>query len=279
MTREGTKGAKALRLTLLTASLCVTTLVLLPIHAIGLLIGGRAPGFAPFAWHRIARSLIGMRVNVEGVPSTARPLLIVANHTSWLDIVALGSIMPLSFVAKSEVADWSIFAWLAAMQRTVYVDRGRRRDAHRSASRMSRRLANGDVLVLFAEGTTGDGTRVYPFRSALIGAAEKALDGSGTVQPLAISYTKRYGIPLGRQGRQQLAWTGNAELLPSLREILTGGPLDAAVVFRPAFAASTGRKHIAASAQADVARCVASLNAGRDDGITTGHDDRHDEHR
>lgn len=279
MTGAVERHSGAARLVLLTAALSATTLLLLPLLAATRYLGGRASGLAPCLWHRAARRLIGLRVQVRGAPISGRPLLLVANHTSWLDIVTIGSVMPVSFVAKSEVAGWPVFGWLAAMQRTVYVDRNRRADARASASRISGRLEHGEVLVLFAEGTTGDGTRILPFRSALIGAAETALGGTGVVQPLAISYVRRYGIPLGRQGRQRLSWTGDSELLPSLRDILIGGPLDAAVVFGPPLAASAGRKWIARSAQADVARCVALLNAGRQLDSATERDDRHEEHR
>ncbi|MBR7539732.1 1-acyl-sn-glycerol-3-phosphate acyltransferase, partial [Mycobacterium tuberculosis] len=85
----------------------------------------------------------------------------------------------------------------------VFVDRSRRGDAGRAAGEMAARMAAGDAIVLFAEGTTSDGNRVLPFRSALIGAARQALAGGAEavlVQPVAVAYARRHGIPLGRQG-------------------------------------------------------------------------------
>jgi lyso-ornithine lipid O-acyltransferase len=94
---------------------------------------------------------------------------------------------------------------------------------------MGERLAAGESLVLFAEGTTGDGTRILPLKSSLIGAVHHALGADNaeiTVWPLSIAYIGRRGIPGGRFGRAHLAWYGDTELMPHLVDILNGGPLD-----------------------------------------------------
>lgn len=103
----------------------------------------------------------------------------LSNHVSWLDIIVLGSLRPLSFVAKSEIAGWPVVGTLARLQRTVFIDRARRADTAAVNAAVARRLAGGDLIVLFAEGTTGDGTRLLPFRSSLVGAARAALAGRG----------------------------------------------------------------------------------------------------
>ena len=114
-------------------------------------------------------------------------MLIVANHTGWLDIVIFSAVMPLSFVAKSEVDGWPFFGTLARLQRTVFVERARRSQTGEARDAIRERLLAGDTLVLFPEGTSSDGNEVLPFKSALLGAAEAVLaDGSHvTVQPVS----------------------------------------------------------------------------------------------
>ena len=116
----------------------------------------------PWYWQRIACAIVGIRVRVDGEPA-APPLLIAANHISWLDISVLGSVLPVSFVAKAEVAGWPVVGTLARLQRTVFIDRDPpyRRPASATEA-IAARVGRGDVMVLFAEGTTGDGNRSCP---------------------------------------------------------------------------------------------------------------------
>jgi 1-acyl-sn-glycerol-3-phosphate acyltransferase len=129
------------------------------------------------------------------------------------------------------------------------------------------RLSKGDIIVLFAEGTSSDGNQVLPFRSALVGAAQRAIeaDGTATVQPVAIAYQRMLGLPLGRQHRPLVAWYGGTDLLPHLKRVLAEGGIDVHVVFGPAqtLSARDDRKAAAQSAGALVRRLVSGLNAGR----------------
>ena len=77
----------------------------------------------PMLFHRCVAKIIGLRVTVIGAPSADRPMLILSNHVSWLDIVAIGSLMPLAFIAKSEVQQWPLFGLMARLQRSIFVDR------------------------------------------------------------------------------------------------------------------------------------------------------------
>ena len=143
-----------------------------------------------------------------GAPTALRPALFASNHVSYTDITVLGSLIVGSFVAKSEVAGWPLFGWLAKLQRTVFVDR-RVRSTASQRDAMTSRLAAGDALILFPEGTSGDGNRVLPFKSALFGAAEKMQQIEPIpVQPVSIAYTRLDGIPLGRLLRPFFAWYG-----------------------------------------------------------------------
>ena len=177
---------------------------------------------------------MGVRVEIIGRMAEARPLLLAANHLSWLDIVVLSSVAPVSFVAKSEVGTWPLFGTLARLQRSVFVERARRAKTAEVNRAIAERLSGGDALILFAEGTTSDGSRVLPFRSALIGAAQGALGAEGGrsyVQPMAIAYPMIEGLPAGRADLPSIAWFGDMDLVPHLGDFLASGGATARVTF------------------------------------------------
>jgi len=208
------------------------TLLLIPIQWLAIKTGSPIARHLPVFYHRIVCVLLRLKVTVIGNRANDRPLLLLSNHSSWLDIIALSSIMPVSFIAKSEVATWPIFGLFARLQRSVFIDRSRRmatRDAHQA---VSERLKSGDAMVLFAEGTTSDGHRVLSFRSSLVGAAGELIDGEQSrIQPIAITYTRRMGLPIPRAERPCIAWYGDMDLVPHFKGILLGGPIDIIISF------------------------------------------------
>jgi len=187
----------------------------------------------PHRYHRLVAAIFGIHIRVVGKPVTGEGVLMVANHTSWADIVIFSAAAPLSFVAKAEVARWPFFGTLARLQRTVFVTRARRSETGQARDAIAERLKEGDVLVLFPEGTSSDGNRVLPFKSALLGAAEAVLPDGGRVpvQPVSSAYVAREGIPMGRENRPLYAWYGDMELVPHLWEALKSGPLDVVMQF------------------------------------------------
>ena len=224
----------------------------------------------PLAWHRLATRIIGIRVHRHGAPAAARPLLIAANHVSWLDITVLGSLMELSFVSKAEVAGWPVFGLFARLQRSVFVERERRAKTGAVADEIAARLGGGDVLVLFAEATSSNGIHVLPFRTALIGGAAKAIEARApgaevTVQPLAINYTQLHGLPIGRFHKPRVAWYGDMEMAGHLWWVLKHGEIDVDVAFGEPlpFASFADRKGLARAAEASVRRLVGEATAGR----------------
>jgi 1-acyl-sn-glycerol-3-phosphate acyltransferase len=250
------------------AGLALTTVVLFPVQWVLLKRDSGRAGTPPWWWHRIAVRLLGLSVRTVGLPARERPLLIAANHVSWLDIVVLGSLMPLSFVAKAEVSGWPVFGFLARMQRTVFVDRTRRTDTRGVTDRIAARLRRGDPMVLFAEGTSSNGGEVLPFRSALLGAARQALTGDGQpvmVQPVSVVYTRRNGLPLGRRGRPAIAWYGDMEIAGHLWGVLTDSAIDAVVSFGAPipYGEEADRKRVAADAEQAVRGMTAATLAGR----------------
>ena len=245
----------------------IALVVLLPFHLLAIASSGRATMAVARLWQRFVCLLMGVRVTVTGEPGAERPLLLLANHTSWLDIPVLASVAPVSFIAKKEVANWPVVGFLAKAQRSVFVDRTRRHATGTHAAEVAGRLSRGDIMVLFAEGTSSDGNKVLPFRSALVGAAQQAMENGGvaTVQAVAVAYPRMLGLPLGRQHRPLVAWYGGANLLPHLKRILSEGGIDVHVVFGPAqrLAAGDDRKAVTQAAGEFVRRVVAGLNAGR----------------
>jgi 1-acyl-sn-glycerol-3-phosphate acyltransferase len=208
----------------------IVTLLLIPVQ--WLLLTLRLPARRTFPWryHRFVARLFGIHIRVLGSPPPG-PALLLANHSSWLDIVIFSAVAPLSFVAKSEVGTWPFFGTLARLQRTVFVTRTRRSETGQARDAIAGRLGESDILVLFPEGTSNDGNGVLPFKSALLAAADSAAGGRVPVQPVSTAYVARHGIPMGRESRPLYAWYGDMELVPHLWEALKAGPLDVVVQF------------------------------------------------
>src|SRR5258708_15959750 len=177
--------------------LTLTLMLVPPYFLVMALRIGPLVRWMPVVYHRVVCVILGIKVQVRGKRSDATPTLFVCNHVSYLDIVVMGGLVPTSFVAKAEVATWPFFSTLAKAQRTIFIER---RTGKTSASRdeMLRRLNTGDNLMLFPEGTSSDGTRVLPFRSALFGVAQPRRADKPFVMPRgAYATTRIAGFPLG----------------------------------------------------------------------------------
>ena len=221
----------------------------------------------PVFYHRHCLPLLGLEVEIRGRMSEARPTLFVCNHSSYADITVLGALIPGSFVAKSEVADWPFFGLLAKLQRTVFVDRQSRRAAHHRDA-MQQRLDAGDNLILFPEGTSNDGNRVLPFKSALFSVAERSAGGRPlTVQPVSIAYARLDGMPIGYGLRPCFAWYGGMSLAPHLLRMVGLGRVRIVVEFHPAMTLADcgSRREMARRCHAAVASGVAAALFGRRD--------------
>jgi 1-acyl-sn-glycerol-3-phosphate acyltransferase len=193
--------------------------------------GRRTIGTRYFA---LMSRLLRVRVRVEGTPVTGKPVLILSNHVSWIDIPVIGSVMPLVFVSKSEVRRWPLVGTVAELLHTIFVDRTRRQKTAEVNATIARKMNDGDPVVLFAEGTSSDGNRVLQFRSALVGAASSVLaqdQADVWLQPMCISYPHIDGLPTGRLHRPRIAWYGDMDLFPHLKEVVLHGAIDAVVAF------------------------------------------------
>ena len=259
---------KSLRAFLVLASFFAFTLPLMPLQLFFLWTGSHHARSFPHWYHRQVCKLLSIRLNIEGSVARQRGVLLISNHVSWLDIVVLSAVAPVSFVAKQEVASWPFVSWLAKLQRTVFVDRARRREVTDKANEIGERLKAGDHIVLFAEGTSSDGNSVVPFKTPLFAAAKplggEALGADICAQTLALTYTKLHGLPLCRRGRPLVAWYGDMDMASHAWRLLGLGPLDVNIRIGPPVPLDefADRKALARYAEDRVRRDVVELLRG-----------------
>jgi len=226
---------KKIRIFLALGLVVVSSLILVPLQILSMKTGIWPETFILKIWHRIIVRALGMRIHVKGTLSNQRPLLVASNHISWTDIMVLGSMVDVKFIARADMEGWPLIGMLSKLQRTVFIERERKRSSGDQASEIANRMAKGDAMVLFAEGSTGDGNLLLPFKSTLFGAASMALAEGAVdqvfIQPVAIVYTRLHGVPLGRRHRPIAAWIGDEDLMPHLKVLLAEGALDVEVHF------------------------------------------------
>ncbi len=191
-------------------------------------------------WARRVLATTGGQLQVSGTPH--HPALWVANHISWLDIVALLATGPVVFVAKSEVGRWPVIGWLARRHGTLFLERGSRGHATTVGKAIAAALTARQTVVLFPEGTTSDGTLLHPFHAALL---QPAVVTATPIQPLALTYW------IGSTRTTEVAFTGKMTLVKSLRRIVALPPFTIAVSFGPLLLPyQTNRKALAEQAHA-----------------------------
>jgi lyso-ornithine lipid O-acyltransferase len=263
VTKLATNGLSLIRL----LAYIAVTATALPIQGLSLACGWHGIARAlPRVYHRLVCRVLGLHVTVRGRLSAAHPTLFVSNHASYIDIEVLGALIAGSFVAKSEVKRWPVFGVLAQLQRTVFVDRRVRSSAQQRDS-LTGRLQAGDSLILFPEGTSNDGNRLRPFKSALFSAAEVRIgDAPLLVQPVTIAYVRLNGTPIGRHMRPYFAWYGDMALADHLWHLAGLGRTEILVEFHePVTVEALGsRKRLAEHCEAVIAAALARANSGRD---------------
>lgn len=216
--------------------------------AIVALLFPRASSRQRQAWkHRWSRKLlraVGVRTDavVDIPPSGAA--LIVSNHISWLDIFVLNALTHTHFVCKDEVRAWPVIGWLVEHTGTVFIERGSRSAAARTAQTINARLARGEQVALFPEGTTTDGTRILPFRAALF---QPAIDSAVPVMPVALRYVDADGQPSFAP-----AYDGDITFWQCLRAIVQAPAVHARVEFLPPLSPDIDRRALASCAEAAI---------------------------
>jgi 1-acyl-sn-glycerol-3-phosphate acyltransferase len=182
-------------------------------------------------WSERLLRIMRVEARVQGLPPAGLPgnMLIVANHISWLDIFVLNTVQPARFIAKAELKRWPLVGLLIAGCGTLFIERERRRDAHRVNDDARNVLAAGDTIAIFPEGTTTDGTTLLPFHGSLL---QPVIDAQGHLQPIAIRYLHRDGTY-----NNAPAYVGDTSFLSSFWRVLGERAMVVELILVPALAA------------------------------------------
>ena len=198
--------------------------------------------------------VLGLRQSLQG-SFHAGPVLLLANHVSWLDILAIHAACPRArFVSKADVRGWPLLGWLVGAVGTLFIERERKRDALRVVHQVAAALADGDTIAVFPEGTTGDGRALLPFHANLLQAA---IAGGHPVQPVVLRFHQA-----GHRFSPDVAWLGETTLLQNLWAVLCADALTVELNVLPALGSRhADRRALAARAQHDMAQVLAAVAA------------------
>jgi len=241
------------------------TLVSICLQCLLLVFKSKKAKTFPQFYHRLCAYLWGIDVTVRGRMSEKRPVLFVCNHSSYLDITILGSVLPASFVSKAEVAKWPLLGVLAKLSQSIFIERTRSK-AKGHVSQLQKRLEAHDSLIFFPEGTSNDGNRTLEFKSSLFNVAETKVEGQSLlIQPVSIAYKTVNGIPMGFHLRPAYAWYGDMTLADHLFNCLGMGRLGAEVYLHPPVTIDQfkSRKELAKHCQQVVATGVGQSLSGK----------------
>lgn len=207
-------------------------------------------------WSRLLVGTLGVRIAPcrPNLPSSA---LIVCNHISWLDVFVLNALSPTTFVCKDEVKDWPGIGSLVRYSGTLFIARGSRAAAARTAQAIAARLAGEERVAVFPEGTTTQGTSLLPFKAALF---ESAIQAGSPVHPVCLRYADAHGRPSTAP-----AYDGDLSFVRSLLNIVRSHGLQAQLNFLEALPPGRERRHLAREAEA---RIAAALNLIAPSGTT-----------
>jgi len=222
----------------------------------------RQPYIVSRYFHKLFSIIAGISIRIHGKPVHSFPVLFVSNHLSYLDIPVLGSVLEGRFVAKSEVAGWPFFGTLAKIQDTIFVERKPSRAAEQCIQ--MKQIVRSQNLILFAEGTSTDGSVVLPFKSSLFGMVENFPGAKEVpVQPITIAFTRIDGRPILPEERGLYAWL-DISLLKHLWTAFTCKGFTVDVVFHPPLLMKDfpTRKLLALKCQEAVALGVAQAGNG-----------------
>jgi len=198
------------------------------------------------AWSLRMLALLGVGLQVRGQPPKNGPVLLVANHISWLDILVMHAACYCRFVSKADVRQWPLIGTLATGGGTIYIERESRRDALRVVHHVTASLKRGEVVAVFPEGTTGDGITLLPFHANLIQAA---ISADAPVQPVALGFVD---VASGGISRSP-SYIGDETMAGSVWRTLSGPPLVALVQYgQPEPAAGRSRREWAADLRSAV---------------------------
>lgn len=220
-----------------------------PPHLLSKWLLGRS-GWPP-RFLRHAGLIAGVRPRIEGgqlEPHT----LVIANHTSWLDILILGGWTGTAFVSKAELKTTPLLGWIADQNRTLYIDRAARRDSHEQVKRITEALEHLQPLAVFPEGTTGDGRHLMPFRSTLLEAVAPP-PKIVTVRPVAVDYGDHADV---------VGWHSGERGMMNFKRVLGHrGTMPVTIRLLDPLAPTDDRKALGRHARHSIAAALSSLHA------------------
>ncbi len=223
-------------------------LAYVPPHLVSKWLLGRSAWPPRFLRH--AGLIAGVRPKLVGAPLEAHSF-VIANHTSWLDILLLGGWCGAAFVSKAEVKATPLLGWIADQNRTVYIDRAARRDSHGQVRQITNALADRQPLAVFPEGTTGDGRRLLPFRTTLLEAAAPPPAGV-SVRPVAVDYGDNADV---------VGWHSGEPGIANFRRVLGHrGTMKVTIRLLDPLPPDQDRKTLAGHARQAIARALSSLH-------------------
>lgn len=203
-------------------------------------------------WSARMLQLLGIEVRGSGAMQPG-PVLLLANHVSWLDILAINAVQPARFVSKADVRHWPLLGYLVASGGTLFIERERKRDALRVVHQVADALKTGATIAVFPEGTTGEGPQLLPFHANLLQAA---IATGAPVQPVALRYDAG-GAPFSAA----VVWIGETSLAESVWRIASSSSLQVQVNLLPAMQTTAVERR--ALAESVRARIQAAVNASR----------------
>lgn len=195
-------------------------------------------------WSAGLLDVLHLRLTSRGTEpdASARPIMLVANHVSWLDIFAINTVLPVRFVAKSEIRGWPLIGWLCEQAGSIFIQQARRHDTRRVNAVLSAALEAGDIFAVFPEGTTTDGSALVKFHASLI---EPAVASAAFVQPVALRYRRTDGALC-----TAVSYAGDRTLWRTVVEMTAEPVIDVEVIFLPPLeTAGRHRREVARAAE------------------------------
>jgi len=212
-------------------------------------IGSRWRDAAVVTWSRLLLLIIGVRLDSVGQPpctgagasagGASQGSLLLINHTSWLDVFAIAAVVPARFVSKAEIRRWPVFGSLAVVIGTLFVERGRRHAVMRTNQAVAERLRSGQLIGVFPEGTTTDGSRLLPFHANLV---QPAIELNAPLRPVGVRFTQ------GGEFSRAAMFVGQMNLMQSLWRVVTAPHLGVELHWLPAIEPPPSNRHQAARA-------------------------------
>ncbi|MGH8642381.1 MAG: lysophospholipid acyltransferase family protein [Burkholderiales bacterium] len=201
-------------------------------------------------WSRQVLDILGVSLRLAGAPpQPAGPIMLVANHVSWLDILAINAVLPVRFVAKSEVRAWPVIGWLSERAGTLFIRRAQRSDAARISGKLAQVMRGGEPAAVFPEATSGDGSTVLKFHSSLL---QPAVLAGATVHPVALRYARADGTRCA-----EAAFIGGISLWESLNLMAMQPAMLAHLDFLPPLeGAHQDRRKLASGAREAILRSL-----------------------